>query len=444
MCPLTDGLTASSQHKGPMSEATWSEVLALAREVKQVVIAGFGEPFSHPRCLALLHDLDSLGARIGVATNGTPLTPDLCRELVAIPNLTHVNVSVDSPDPATYRAIRRGDVGRALAGLRNLMAAVDDPLRVSASCVVTRQSLATLDQLPSVLGTLGVRRLVLQSFIEYSPAMAQENLAGGGMAAQLDALRAAAEKSGIELHFSHAQRFLLEVFDPREAARQYLTPPQPGARVTRQCLLPWESPFVDKDGRVFPCCRASSEPSALLGELRHQTLREVWRGDPYETFRNALLDGNPMPEACRGCNAAPLGPHPLNRYAAEILAGESVLQGAERLRLVVRNLGPEPWQATDDLHVGTTRPRDRPSAFHHPGWITGNRVTSFREKRVPAGGKATFELTVRPTADARVESFQLVFENRFWLPNTVFEIGPVPNPSRSFLTRWGRWALRRP
>jgi radical SAM protein with 4Fe4S-binding SPASM domain len=426
MCPLTEGLTASSAAKGHMSDVTWAEFVALARTVGQVVIAGFGEPLAHPRCLTLLRELDALGVRIGLATNGTPLTSKLCTELVHIPHLTQINVSVDSPDPSTYRAIRKGELGQALDGLRTLMSVIDDPNRVTASCVVTATGLPTLSELPPILATMGVRRLVLQSLVQYSPRIAHENPAPGpAIRDQEGALRAAAARSGIELCFSHAQRFELEARDPREAARQYFGSPDPRSDATRMCLLPWESPFVDKDGRVFPCCRASSHRGAALGDLRRDSLLDVWRGPHYQAFRQALAEGRPMPAVCRECNAAPLGLHPFREFAAEICLEDSVLRGATRLRLVVRNVGAAAWRSEDRLHLGTCRPRDRPSAFYHPDWISGNRIAALREACVPAGGIAVFEFRVRPAPDPRIEDFQLVFEDRFWLPNTTFQVGPV-------------------
>jgi radical SAM protein with 4Fe4S-binding SPASM domain len=435
MCPLTEGLTASSEAKGHMSDATWAEVTVLARAVKQVVIAGFGEPLANPRCLTLLRELDALGVRIGLATNGTPLAPRVCAELVRIPHLTQINVSVDSPDPSTYRAIRRGELGQALGGLRNLMSVIDDPNRVTTSCVVTATSLPTLARLPPILAGMGVRRLVLQSLVQYSPGIAHQNLAGGtAIRDQEHALRAAAARSGVELCFTHARRFALEAHEPREAALQYLTVPDPRSSSTRACLVPWESPFVDKDGRIFPCCRASSHKAAALGDLRQGTLLDAWHGPLYQSFRRAVAEGHPMPAVCRECNAAPLGPHPFRQYAAEICVGDSVLFGRPRLRLVVRNVGVEPWRREDRLHLGTSRPRDRPSAFYHPEWLTGNRIASFSEVKVPPGGTATFQFHVRPTSDPQVEDFQLVFEDRFWLPNTTFQVGPVVG--------WPRWIKR--
>jgi hypothetical protein len=132
-----------------------------------------------------------------------------------------------------------------------------------------------------------------------------------------------------------------------------------------------------------------------------------------------------MPEVCRGCSVAPLGPHPFREYGGEVCEAQSILRGRRGLRLVVRNVGRRAWEPADRIHVGTAAPQDRPSAFYDSSWLTGNRIGALGHETVRPGDTAALEFRVRPTREPQVESFQLVFEDRFWLPNTRFEVGPV-------------------
>ena len=58
---------------------------------------------------------------------------------------------VDSPDPEIYHRIRGGPLEKALRGIANLMAEIDDPLRVSVSSVLMSESVASLVAFPPVL-----------------------------------------------------------------------------------------------------------------------------------------------------------------------------------------------------------------------------------------------------------------------------------------------------
>jgi MoaA/NifB/PqqE/SkfB family radical SAM enzyme len=118
MCPLTTKGTGSSLKAGHLSEVLWDDLAPLAREVGLVIISGYGEPLTNPRCLTLLRQLDAHGVNMGMATNGTALSPRICSELAQLSHLNHINVSIDSPDPAIYREIRGGDVQNALRGVQ--------------------------------------------------------------------------------------------------------------------------------------------------------------------------------------------------------------------------------------------------------------------------------------------------------------------------------------
>src|SRR4029079_6876540 len=115
MCPLTTKTSSSSAAPGPMFDAVFDEVLAVARSCRRVIVAGYGEALTNPQCLPMLRALDAERTDMSLATNGLALSPTAARALTEIRHLSMINVSIDSPDPDIYRAVRRGNVDRALA-----------------------------------------------------------------------------------------------------------------------------------------------------------------------------------------------------------------------------------------------------------------------------------------------------------------------------------------
>jgi radical SAM protein with 4Fe4S-binding SPASM domain len=70
------------------------------------------------------------------------------------------------------------------------------------------------------------------------------------------------------------------------------------------CRRPWTVMYITANGRALPCCIA---PFALrgyenytLGDATQQTLRQIWRGPAYQTFRRALKSDKP-PATCANC-----------------------------------------------------------------------------------------------------------------------------------------------
>lgn len=64
------------------------------------------------------------------------------------------------------------------------------------------------------------------------------------------------------------------------------------------CMLPWTHMHAFPDGRAYPCCL--SDYWHPVGDLRKNTMAEVWNQDPYKTMRKNMLEDKPCKE-CTKC-----------------------------------------------------------------------------------------------------------------------------------------------
>jgi radical SAM protein with 4Fe4S-binding SPASM domain len=64
------------------------------------------------------------------------------------------------------------------------------------------------------------------------------------------------------------------------------------------CMLPWMHMHAFPDGRAYPCCL--SDYWHPVGDLRKNTMREVWNQDAYKTMRQNMLTDKPCKE-CTKC-----------------------------------------------------------------------------------------------------------------------------------------------
>ena len=64
------------------------------------------------------------------------------------------------------------------------------------------------------------------------------------------------------------------------------------------CMLPWMHMHAFPDGRVYPCCLA--EYFHPVGDLRKNTMREVWNQPKYKAMRVNMLADRPCIE-CTKC-----------------------------------------------------------------------------------------------------------------------------------------------
>jgi radical SAM protein with 4Fe4S-binding SPASM domain len=63
------------------------------------------------------------------------------------------------------------------------------------------------------------------------------------------------------------------------------------------CMLPWMHMHAFPDGRVYPCCL--SDYWHPVGDLRKNTMAEVWNQDPYKQMRRNMLQDRPCKECVK-------------------------------------------------------------------------------------------------------------------------------------------------
>jgi radical SAM protein with 4Fe4S-binding SPASM domain len=63
------------------------------------------------------------------------------------------------------------------------------------------------------------------------------------------------------------------------------------------CVIPWTNLEIRNDGSITPCCMSNA---SILGNVKQQTLEDVFNGKALQELRNNLLAGD-RPEVCRAC-----------------------------------------------------------------------------------------------------------------------------------------------
>lgn len=203
--------------------------------------------------------------RIDIVTNGTLLTPDRGRELIAR-GTDLLEISLDAATEETYAAIHKsGDFDKVR---RHVEALVANPGRA-------RVRVRFLWQAANEAETA--------RFKAYWRARGAE-IAIGPMGNRAGTLAGFGEIRG-SWHRTTARRIV-------DAMGGWLP----------SCTHPFTLLSVLHDGRAPLCC-GDWGPEAVLGDLSTQTLPEVWNGETINRFRAALRARRPdLVHPCRGCS----------------------------------------------------------------------------------------------------------------------------------------------
>jgi len=278
-------------------------LLANAYEVE---LTGFGEIFCHPQLLDALRHFKALGLTVNATSNGTLWRAEQLQQIVDEGLIDLLCVSLDAGAAETYARLRvGGDFTRVVANLHALAAAKANGNAAKPELRLSFLSMKdNLGELPAVIELareVGASEVIIQGLCE------NEAMRGRGTAyeqSEKQTFAAAAEcarRAGVRLELWYQSQPTVAETDA--VARVQLTGPQTAGRpLIKDCPYPWERVFVKSNLDVQVC--ATLWEKLVMGNLRRQTIEEIWRGDGYRALRRALASPRPAPE-CFPCNTKP-------------------------------------------------------------------------------------------------------------------------------------------
>ena len=227
-----------------------------------------------------------LDVPLSIDTNGAYLTSDVSRRLMAS-RMNSLNISLDTPDPETYKLIRKGapPLAEVLKNVRAAVTARDEAraahrVRLSLSFTIMRSTIDQWQDFIQLAADYGIdvvwaRHLEVYTDDLDSESMWHDQARPNQAQAEAEAL---AVKLGVRLLMQGPFEDVLEA---------------PGKR---WCDAPWNSAVILGNGNVQVCCM----PKTKIGNLLETSMEELWTGHRYQAFRRAVNSDEP-PVACQVC-----------------------------------------------------------------------------------------------------------------------------------------------
>lgn len=292
--------------KTDLGLAEFEAILAQLPELKRIVLHGLGEPLLNPELFTMIRLLKARDVHVVFNSNAIALLPPIQRELIDC-GLDEYRVSFDAATPETYRKIRGVPAfPRVVVNVRSLMRLKQQlgaaTPRVSIWFVTMKDNLHELPELVRLAAGLGVDEVYVQRLVFFDEGLAIEAQSLYGRLSEqeqrlLDEAGELGRRLGVCLNASG-----------RSTLQQSLgagTSPGQDGRPWMACRRPWELSYITAEGEVLPCCFVPFVTNAqwqdyVLGDVRTQSLAEIWNGERYREFRRRFLSDAP-PECCRGC-----------------------------------------------------------------------------------------------------------------------------------------------
>jgi MoaA/NifB/PqqE/SkfB family radical SAM enzyme len=292
----------------PPADMSWELFVSIVDQIpglQRAVLHGVGEPMLVKHLPKMVRYLKDRGTYVLFNTNGTVLTERNGRALIEA-GLDELRVSLDAANERSYLAVRGKNYFKRI--LKNVRAFRDlqereglSHPRVSAWLTGLKETIDELPEFVRVAAAAGVKEVYLQRLVFFDrdaiglarPDQALYDRMNRDEAAAIDEAADVARSLGLTFSASGAAS-------------------EPGLSLARKqesspwstCRRPWTVMYVTANGRALPCCIAPfaqrGYENYTLGDATQQTLREIWNGPAYTSFREALLSDRP-PSACANC-----------------------------------------------------------------------------------------------------------------------------------------------
>ncbi len=294
----------------------------IAKVCKPAVVLTGGEPLLREDIFDLAAYGKSLGLRMGLATNGTRITPDLAKR-IKNSGFDRIGISIDGPDSATHDSFRQvpGAFDAARVGIHHLK---DLGMYVQINTSVTKHNAHLLEEILELMLRLKIDAWHLFLLVpvgcglqiaESMQVEAREYerilnwLYEKSKTVMID-LRAVCAPHFVRIRAQHILEDKKKGVEP-----QPFIAPGTKAKMngpvypTKGCLAGAEMCFISYKGEVYPC----GYLPVPAGSLMKQSFEEIWTASPvFQNLRDPdLLKGKcgicEFRHICEGCRARAYG-----------------------------------------------------------------------------------------------------------------------------------------
>lgn len=257
------------------------KVLHAVYGIGKIAFALEGEPFLYPDFPAVLEIAADNAKSVSITSNGSMINRETANVLKHIP-ISELILSIDSPDPEVYAAMRRGGDLAAFCGSATLAA---DTLGTSVCfhAVLCNWNEKSLPQLPELASKIGIGKISVAS-LRMHPGLSRNGIEpSAARCAVLERLKESASTYGVKLYIDPVLCQVPNDLPNEEYTSRHST-----------CQIPFQFTSILSNGTLFPCC-GDFTPSPLQG----MDFESIFNHEYLLRLRSLMYGAGPYP--CRVC-----------------------------------------------------------------------------------------------------------------------------------------------
>jgi radical SAM protein with 4Fe4S-binding SPASM domain len=270
-CPeCSSGSGIMKRERGLMDIGLFNKVMKeLNHYLYNVNLYFQGEPMLHPLFFSFVEN--SLNTHTVVSTNGHFLSKENADRIVKS-KLSKLVISLDGIDKDTYSAYRiNGNFDLVLEGIANVF---DSKKKHNSSLKIEIQFLVNKlneQQIPRI-------RQLAKNFNASLSLKSMQII----------------NKNDIGSWLPSNSKYSRYKMKDREYVIKNTFPDR--------CARLWFNPVITWEGKVIPCC-FDKDAEYIMGDINHNSFREIWEGQEYLIFRSKILSYRYSIRICRNCTS---------------------------------------------------------------------------------------------------------------------------------------------
>lgn len=235
------------------------------RKIKMLRFAAIGEPLLHPQIAEMVAyaKQSEVANSIDIVTNGALLTPELSDALIAA-GLSKLRISLEGLSAEDYKKHSAAEV--------DFTKFVDNIRYFYDNCGETRMYIKIIDYMVQ-------KEEEQKRFYDIFKPITHD------------------------IAIEHLTPTIEEIDYDEISGGMETNKPQNGEKLlmSQVCPQPFYMMQINPDGNVVPCC--SMKYPGVLGNVKEQSVQEVWKGEKFNQFRREVLQGvKQIKGACSKCN----------------------------------------------------------------------------------------------------------------------------------------------
>ncbi len=306
-CPMCEN-PLIQETTGDMTFEQFKGILDQMPYLVSLNLTGIGESLMNRDLWPMLEEAKRRGLYVWFTSNGTLLTAGFARRLIEV-GLDELVISFDGASAPTFDAVRLGarfaDVVRNVERLQAIKRELGRTnLKLAFGITVVRDNIDEVPDIVRLAARLDVAEAIIGTALVDldSPDAILRPDTPKPTRVQIAAMTEQARRVGKE-----------------SGVRVSIAAPETARGRECNCVKPWTTCYITKDGWFFPCCDVTQRriPRAELvkhafGNVITGRLADFWNGEEYRRLRRGIADPSVRWALCKTCVRC----HPMPREEA--------------------------------------------------------------------------------------------------------------------------------